>query len=180
MVSAAGWHEGEFISNKHPGLEFVCSAQSDDGIWKYKFTDNYQTKKYLPDVRKIMDKTAEKYFEGEYYVVLETWEEDPSSARIMSFDECVKRYDLYRVYIYVYEVSVEEACDAMQKFVADVEEQGFQYTFMLGKNINTDKEKFTEFVNGKDSNWDDVVEWIYYKDLHPKEGEEADLFIITE
>ena len=179
MVPAAGWHEGTFISNKHPGLEFVCSAQSDDGIWKYKFTDNYQAKMYLSELQKIMEETAEKYFDGEHYVVLDTWKEDPDSVGMMSFEECVKRYDWYRVSIYVYDMPVDVACDAMLQFVEDVEAQGFQYTFFLGKNINDDKGKFTEFVNGEDINWDDVVEWIYYKDLHPKEGNEPDVFNIT-
>lgn len=181
MVPSAGWYEGEFISNKHPDLEFVCSAQSDDGIWKYKFTDNYQAKKYLPDVQKIMEEAAEKYFEGEYYIVLDTYKEDPDSVGIMSFEECVKRYDWYRGYIYVYDSPAEDACDAMQKFVTDMETQGFHYTFYMGRNITNDKEIFIEFVNGEDINWYDVVEWLFYKNLPPKEGEgEPDVFLITE
>ena len=181
MVPSSGWHEGEFTSNKHPGLEFVCSAQTDDGIWKYKFRDNYQANFYLPDVQNLMEKTAEKYFEGEYYVVVDTYREDPDSVEEMSFEECTKRYDQYRVYIYVYDVPIEDACGAMQKFVEDVEAQGFPYSFYLGRNIINDKEEFIEFVNEEESHWDKVVEWLYYKHLPPEEGKyEPDIFIITE
>ena len=179
MVPGGYW-ECEFSSNKHPGLVFECSAHDAEGLKKYKFLDNYQANYYLPDVQRLMEETAGKYFEGEYYVVTDTIRHDSEEVDIMSFEEVAKRYDQYKVYIYVYNAPIDDICDAMLQFVEDVEAQGFQFTFYLGKNINDDKEKFIEYVEKKDSfNGDDYVEWIYYKDLHSEEGKEPDIFIIN-
>ena len=179
MVS--GGTQGEFISNKHPELTFKCSAYG-EGIWTYKFYDDYQVNFYQNDVQNVMKENAEKYFSGEYYVVADVGISDPDTVEAMSFEEYVKRYDRYCVLIYVFDMSDEEACDAMQKFVADVEKQGFQYTFYLGRNVEFEKEDFIELIYDKDfSPWYKGVEWIYYKRLPDKEGaEEPEIYIITE
>lgn len=178
MVSSGT--KGEFISNKHSGLIFECSAHK-DGIWSYHFFDDYQVNLYQNEVQEAMEKTADKYFEGEYYVVADPGTSESDTVEVMSFEECVKRYDRYCVLIYVFDMSDEDACDAMKKFVADVEKQGFQYTFYLGRNVEFEKADFMELIYDKDfSPWYKGVEWLYYKRLPLEEGEEPEIYIISE
>lgn len=54
MVSSGT--KGEFISNKHPGLMFECSAYG-EGIWSYNFYDDYQVNFYQADVQNMMKET---------------------------------------------------------------------------------------------------------------------------
>lgn len=178
MVSSGT--KGEFLSNKHPGLTFECSAYK-DGIWSYNFYDDYQVNFYQTDVQNIMKETAEKYFEGEYYVVADPGTSDPDTVEVMSFEEYIKGYDKYCILIYVFDMPNETACAAMKKFVADVEKQGYSYTFYLGRNVEFEKEDFMELIYDKDfSPWYKGIEWIYYKRLPLKEGEEPEIYTIAE
>lgn len=105
---------------------------------------------------------------------------DPDTVEVMPFEEYVKNYDKYCILIYVFDMSDEAACDAMQKFVADVESQGFPYTFYLGRNVGFEKEDFIESIYDKDfSPWYKGVEWLYYKRLPLKEGEEPEIYTIA-
>ncbi len=177
-----GGTRGEFISNKHPGLMFDCSAYSDEGKLTYHFYEDYQLNFYKAELQRMMQETADKYFEGEYYVVAQVVRKDADDIAIMPFEECVKRYDVYHITVYVFDMSDEEACDAMNKFVADVENQGFEYSFYLGSHIDYDRKAFRESVYDKDfTPWYSHLEWIYRKWLPNEEGErEPEIYCITE
>ena len=177
MVSSGT--QGEFVSNKHQDMTFECSAYK-DGIWNYNFYDDYQVNYYRSDVQNIMEKTAEKYFDGEYYVYADPGIADSDAIEVMPFEEYSKIYDKYTIIIYVFDMSDEDAGKVMQKFVEDVEAQGYAYTFYLGRNIGFEKEEFLQLIDDKDfSPWYKGVKWIYYKRLADKEGEEPEIYTIT-
>lgn len=178
MVSSGT--KGEFVSNKHKDLMFECSAYR-DGIWSYNFYDDYQANFYQADVQNVMKKTAEKYFEGEYYIILEPTASDSDTVEVMSYEEYVKKYNQYCIIIYVFDMSDEDAAKAMQEFVEDVEEQEYPYTFYLGRNVGFEKEVFLRLIYDKDfSPWYKGVKWIYYKRLSDKEGEEPEIYTIMQ
>lgn len=163
-------YEGKFVSNKHRGVSFTCCAYMGEQKKEYKFIDNYQANLYLSDVQSHMEDIADKYFEGEYYVVVETRGEDDESVELIPLEECINRYGQYCVYIYVYDMSNEVAYSAMEKFIGDVEEQGYNYSFYLGRNRRDDKEDYLEYIQGKAPYGRSFyVEWIYYKWLPPEE-----------
>lgn len=173
-----GGTKGEFVSNKHPGLTFECSAY-EDGIWNYKFYDDYRINFYRADVQKAMENIAEKYFEGEYYVVAETGAADSENTEMVSYEEHAKKYDRYCILIYVFDMSDDEANKAMQKFVEDAEKQGYRYSFYLGRNVEFEKEDFLQLIYDKDfSPWYKGVKWLYYKKLSDEETEDPEVYII--
>ena len=67
----------------------------------------------------------------------------------------------------------------MQKFVEDAEEQGYQYSFYLGKNVEFEKKDFLQLIYDKDfSPWYKGVKWIYYKRLAVEETENPEVYIM--
>ena len=183
---------GTFESKKYSGAEFECHASLKEGGWNYKFYDDYQREVYLAGVQEIMEKTAEKYFAGKYYIIIQTaGKMDDETVKAMPFEDYVRRYLRYRVCILTEEMSDEDAIETMQKFVTDAQSQGFQCNFYLGRantNIRTKEEYYSELR--KEGNefdlWasngiEGITKWLYEYQLPLTEGKsEPEIYIITE
>ena len=183
---------GEFSSKKYPGVTISCGARVKEDGWSYEFFDNYQKEVYRAGVQEIMEETAGKYFAGEYYVITEgAGKLDDDTVKATSFEEYIKGYLRYRVCILTEEMSDEDAIATMQKFVADVQSQGFQCEFYLGRantNIRTKEEYYSELRNeGNEFDlWasngiEGITKWLYEYQLPLTEGKsEPEIYIITE
>ena len=134
-----------------------------------------------------MEKTAEKYFDGEYYIIIQcAGKMDDETVEAMPFEDYIRRYLRYRVCILTEEMSDEDAIATMQKFVADVQSQGFQCEFYLGR-ANTSvlsKERYYERLLAEDYDvlWkSDITKWLYEYQLPLTEGKsEPEIYVITE
>ena len=178
---------GEFISKKYPGVTINIGARVKEDGWSYEFFEDYQKQVYRVGFQKKMEEMAEKYFERTYYVVVETaGRVDDETVDAMSFEDYIRRYLRYRVCILTEEMSDEDAIAIMQKFVADVQSQGFQCEFYLGR-ANTSvlsKERYYERLLAEDYDvlWkSDITKWLYEYQLPLTEGKsEPEIYIITE
>lgn len=181
---------GTFSSIKYPEVEIGCSASLKDGGWDYKFHDTYQAETNLAGMQNIMEENAAKYFKGTYYVVVEpAGKVDDETVDAMPFEEYIKQYLRYRVSILTEEMSDEDAIATMQKFVADVQSQGFQCCFYLGRtntNIITKERYYERLQKDYDVLWasngmEGITKWLYKYTLPLTEGKsEPEIYIITE
>lgn len=181
---------GEFISKKYPGVTISCGAHVKEDGWSYEFNEDYQKQVYRAGVQTMMEDLARNYFEGDYWVVVETIGGDDETVDAMSFEEYVRGYRLYSVRILTEEMSDEDAIEAMQKYMADAQSQGFQYHYLLGRaNTNIiSKDRYYERLMAEDydvlrkgNGIESYTKWLYIYTLPLTEGKsEPEIYIITE
>jgi hypothetical protein len=162
---------GKFTSEKYPGVTINVGATLKDNKMEYTFHDDYQQETYREGVNELMEDTAAKYFNGEYYVVTkDAGKVDDESVEYMEFDEYVKRWLRYTICIFVDDMPDDEAYDAMLDFVEDAQGQGFKCDFYLGKP-NEEKRSSDEFFDKLENDEDfdfwynNNVIWLYQKKL---------------
>jgi hypothetical protein len=168
---------GKFTSEKYPGVTIKVSATLKDNKMEYTFHDDYQQETYLDGVNEIMEDTAAKYFNGEYYVVTKgAGKVDDETVEHMEFDEYVKRWLRYTICIFVDDIPDDEAYDEMLDFVDDAEGQGFKCDFYLGKPNEAKRssdEFFDKLENDEDFDfwYNNNVIWLYKTNLSLNEDD---------